>query len=100
MIKGRKVYDPLTDTWSTGYWVADDKGNYYPVWQKKNAPYQKGDYMAKYKDIFGNVRECEDKTITISLERYNTLIIKEAIADCLVEAKKKEKEDNQEGKEQ
>jgi DNA invertase Pin-like site-specific DNA recombinase len=27
-----KVYDPLTDTWSTGYWVADDKGNYYPVW--------------------------------------------------------------------
>lgn len=31
MIKGRKVYDPLTDTWSTGYWVADDKGNYYPV---------------------------------------------------------------------
>lgn len=34
MIKGRKVYDPLTDIWSTGYWVADDKGNYYPVWQK------------------------------------------------------------------
>lgn len=32
MIKGRKVYDPLTNTWSTGYWVADDKGNYYPVW--------------------------------------------------------------------
>lgn len=32
MIKSRKVYDPLTDTWSTGYWVADDKGNYYPVW--------------------------------------------------------------------
>ena len=31
MIKGRKVYDPLTDTWSTGYWVADDKGNYYLV---------------------------------------------------------------------
>ena len=21
MIKGRKVYDPLTDTWSTGYWI-------------------------------------------------------------------------------
>ena len=34
MIKGRKVYDPLTDTWSTDYWVADDKENYYPVWQK------------------------------------------------------------------
>lgn len=34
MIKGRKVYDPLTNTWSTGYWVVDDKGNYYPVWQK------------------------------------------------------------------
>ena len=38
--------------------------------------------MAKYKDILGNIRECEDKTITISLERYNTLIIKEAIADA------------------
>ena len=34
MIKGRKVYDPLTDTWSTGWWIVDDKGNYYPVWQK------------------------------------------------------------------
>lgn len=34
MLKGRKVYDPLTDTWSTGYWVVDDKGNYYPVWYK------------------------------------------------------------------
>ena len=34
MIKGRKVYDPLTDTWSTGYWIVDDKGNYYPVWQR------------------------------------------------------------------
>lgn len=21
MIKGRKVYDPLTNTWGTGYWV-------------------------------------------------------------------------------
>ena len=36
MIKGRKVYDPLTDTWSTGYWIADDKGNYYPVWQERS----------------------------------------------------------------
>ena len=48
--------------------------------------------MSKYRDILGNIKECEDKTITISLERYNSLIIKEAIADCLVEAKKKEKE--------
>lgn len=32
MIKGKKVYDPLTNTWSTGYWVKDDEGNYYPVW--------------------------------------------------------------------
>lgn len=56
--------------------------------------------MAKYKDILGNIRECEDKTITISLERYNTLIIKEAIADCLAEAKEKEEEDNKGGKEQ
>lgn len=31
MIKGRKVYDPITDTWSAGYWIVDDKGNYYPV---------------------------------------------------------------------
>lgn len=29
---GKKVYDPLTDKWSTGYWVVDDEGNQYPVW--------------------------------------------------------------------
>ena len=34
MIKGRKVYDQLTDTWITGYLVADDKVDYYPVCQK------------------------------------------------------------------
>ena len=50
--------------------------------------------MAKYKDILGNTREYEDKTITISLERYNALIIKETIADCLVEAKKKDKKND------
>lgn len=50
--------------------------------------------MAKYKDILGNVREYADDTITISLERYNTLIIKEAIVDCLVEAEKKEKKND------
>lgn len=38
MIKGRKVYDPLTNTWSTGYWVPmyDWRGNiirYLPVWR-------------------------------------------------------------------
>ncbi len=38
MIKGRKVYDPLTNTWSTGYWVAvtDQFGHvvkYLPVWR-------------------------------------------------------------------
>lgn len=32
MVQGRKVYDPLTNTWSTGYWVRDDRGNWYPVW--------------------------------------------------------------------
>ena len=37
MIKGRKVYDPLTDTWSTGYWVVDDKGNYYSVWVERSS---------------------------------------------------------------
>ena len=34
--------------------------------------------MAKYKDIFGNERCCEDAAICISLERYNQLIIIEA----------------------
>lgn len=56
--------------------------------------FRKEQDMAKYKDILGNTRECEDKAITISLERYNALIIKEAIADRLVEVKKKEKKDN------
>lgn len=32
MVKGRRVYDPLTNTWSTGYWIKDSKGNWYPVW--------------------------------------------------------------------
>ena len=32
MIKGRRAYDPLTNTYSTGWWIVDDKGNYYPVW--------------------------------------------------------------------
>lgn len=35
---GKKVYDPLTHTYSTGYWVKDNRGNWYPVWSevKKN----------------------------------------------------------------
>ncbi len=32
MVKGRKVYDSLTNMWSTGYWIKDNKGNWYPVW--------------------------------------------------------------------
>ena len=32
MVKGRKVYDILTDTWSTGYWIVSVAGNWYPVW--------------------------------------------------------------------
>ena len=34
MIYTGKVYDPLTDTYSTGYWVKDSQGNWYPVWNK------------------------------------------------------------------
>ena len=37
--------------------------------------------MAKYKDILGNERAVADETVTISLERYNQLIIKEAVAE-------------------
>lgn len=38
MMKGRRVYDPATDTWSTGYWVPmyGEFGGfvqYLPVWQ-------------------------------------------------------------------
>lgn len=47
--------------------------------------------MAKYKDILGNERVYEDSTVTISIERYNELIIKEAIADCLAETKEQDK---------
>ena len=36
MIKGRKIYDPLTDIWSTGYWIPVYQGNriirWVPVW--------------------------------------------------------------------
>ena len=31
---GKKVYDPLTETYSTGYWVKDNQGNWYPVWNE------------------------------------------------------------------
>ena len=29
---GKRVYDPLTDTYSTGYWIKDNHGYWYPVW--------------------------------------------------------------------
>lgn len=50
--------------------------------------------MSKYKDILGNERECPDTTITISIERYNALIIKEAIADGIL-IKTKARENNE-----
>lgn len=34
MMKGKRVYDPLTNTWSTGYWVLVGK-TYVPVWQEE-----------------------------------------------------------------
>lgn len=34
--------------------------------------------MAEYKDILGNKRVVADETVTISLARYNQLIIMEA----------------------
>ena len=38
MVKGKKVYDPLTNTWSTGYWLPIYDNNVYivqyvPVWK-------------------------------------------------------------------
>lgn len=38
MVKGRKIYDPITNTWSTGCWVPlyDKFGRiiiYVPVWK-------------------------------------------------------------------
>ena len=38
MIKGRKVYDPISYVWSTGYWlpIYDQLGHivqYVPVWK-------------------------------------------------------------------
>ena len=38
MVKGRKIYDPITNTWSTGYWIPlyDKIGRiitYVPVWK-------------------------------------------------------------------
>jgi len=31
---GKKVYDSLTNTYSTGYWIKDSKGYWYPVWRE------------------------------------------------------------------
>lgn len=38
MIKGRKVYDPISREWSTGWWVPvygfnEHIVNYVPVWR-------------------------------------------------------------------
>jgi len=32
---GKRVYDPLTDTNSTGYWIKDSQGNWYPIWSEE-----------------------------------------------------------------
>lgn len=40
--------------------------------------------MAKSKDILGNVHTVTDETVTISIERYDELIIKEALLDKLM----------------
>lgn len=29
---GKKVYDPLTNNWSSGYWIQSSRGIWYPVW--------------------------------------------------------------------
>lgn len=38
MIQGNKVYDVITNTWSTGYWIPLYCGNiivqYVPVWKR------------------------------------------------------------------
>ena len=49
MVKGRKVYDPVTNTWSTGYWIPvyDKLGNFVrflPVWQDY---YGRADYAER-----------------------------------------------------
>jgi hypothetical protein len=31
---GIRAYDPLTDTYSTGYGIKDSQGYWYPVWDK------------------------------------------------------------------
>lgn len=37
MVKGKRVYDPVTNTWSTGYWIPIYQGNmvvqWLPVWR-------------------------------------------------------------------
>ena len=38
--------------------------------------------MSKVKDILGNETAVADETVTISIERYNQLIIKEAVAEA------------------
>ena len=39
---GKKVYDPITNKWSSGYWIMSANGIYYPVWSeaRKNPMYK------------------------------------------------------------
>lgn len=47
MIKGKKVYDCLTGTWSTGYWlpiyVGREVVGFLPVWNDYNIRRRKND---------------------------------------------------------
>lgn len=46
MIEGRRVYDPLTNTWSTGYWIPIHNATgrielYLPVWSECERNHEK-----------------------------------------------------------
>lgn len=31
---GKKVYDPMTNAWSSGYWIVGTNGIAYPIWSE------------------------------------------------------------------
>ena len=33
MVRGKIIYDFMTNKYSTGWWIHDSQGNWCPIWQ-------------------------------------------------------------------
>lgn len=72
---GKKVYDPLTNVWSSGYWIKDNIGNWYPVWNRQNHVFIQEVKYIKYTDELTNaVNKYNDNLESIAQRILNLKI--------------------------